>query len=73
MKTEDDDVTLFIGLKNPGNNLQKKRQQQQQEAPDKKTAHIGSALAFFCKKREKERNKPQQQSKFKDHQGGLYS
>lgn len=53
-------------LKDPGNKLQKKSDEQQAEAADEETRHPCSSAAFGHQGK-KQRDKPHEESKFKNH------
>ncbi len=66
MKRHQNGIGAELTSKNPGNKLQKKSDEQQAEAADEEPRHPGSSAAFGHQ-RKKQRDKPHEESKFKDH------
>jgi hypothetical protein len=59
-------IGVWAISKDPRNKLQKKSDEQQAEAANEETRHPGSSAAFGHQ-RKKQRDKPHEESKFKNH------
>jgi hypothetical protein len=60
-----------LTLQDPGNNFEKEAQQKQAEPTQKTTKDPRSATALH-RKRQENRDEPEQQGDLQDHWGGLY-
>ena len=66
MKRHQNGINIELISKDPRNKLQKKSDKQQAEAADEEPRHPGSSAAFGDEGK-KQRDKPHEESKFKDH------